>query len=79
MRRTINVVDICNTDLIGPSWNDHSFILEFMGDTPSGKELKVRLKFGAWAIQYIGQALHKAVKEQERFVANNRAGLERGE
>ena len=77
-RRTINLVEVFDTERIGPNYSDFHFKLKFRGSTPGGKDLDVIVDFPAWGIEYIATKLHEALKEQERHLANSRAALERG-
>jgi len=77
-RKTVNLVKVFDTELIGPNWDDFHFKLKFHGSTPGGQDLDVIIDFAAWAPEYLGEKLHKVLKEQERFLTNSRMGLERG-
>ena len=77
-RKTVNLVDVFDTERIGPNYSDFHFKFKFRGSTPGGKDLDVVVDFPAWGIEYLGQKLHEVLKEQERHLRNNRMALEKG-
>ena len=79
MGRNINLTIVFGVERIGPNYSDFHFRLKMMGQTPGGKDLHVTVEFPAWGVEHLAMRLHEVLKEQERYLKNNRDMLEKGE
>jgi hypothetical protein len=70
-KRTINLVEVFDCELIGPSYVDHTFKLKFSGDTPGGKPLDVCLEFPAYFVAALARKLYAVVNKQQEYVDGN--------
>ena len=71
----INLKNLSWVELDGPNWATYGFGLTFHGQTPTGKELSVRVEFPPYGVDELAPKLHEALQKQEKFLANSRTAL----
>ncbi len=65
-KRVLNLDNVAYIDLDGPYTSDHSFKLQFHGETPGGKILRVDVHMPAWGLDHLADQLHNVIKSWEK-------------
>lgn len=73
MTRTVTVQDLIDAEAFTSSAGT---VLVISGRTPTGKELKIRIRACDWHVGQIGEQLHVALKQRELELRRVREKLE---